>query len=163
MNRLMNNQIIKPCLILLNVKFFNYFSYPDECLSTVFLKHSAIYSAFQLQITASVLERPLRATWALLLLPEWLAAAVRKPKLLFVTERGLHVHDSLDWSWWKSVFGIVHKRKDLRPQKIFFDCIFEWEVLNFPAPLFSHPPTRFIVPSKIMNPKCFITLHSRKY
>ena len=159
MNRLMNNQIIKPCLILLNVKFFNYFSYPDKCLSTVFLKHSAIYSAFQLQITASVHEQHGRCCCC----PRGLQRPFAKPTLLFVTERGLHVHDSLDWSWWKSVFGIVHKRKDLRPQKIFFDCIFEWEVLNFPAPLFSHPPTRFIVPSKIMNPKCFITLHSRKY
>ena len=40
-------------------------------------------------ITASVRERPLQATWALLLLPTWLAAAVREPTLLFVTERGL--------------------------------------------------------------------------
>ena len=45
-------------------------------------------SPLQLQVTASVRERQLRATWALLLWPTWLAAAVREPMLLFVTERG---------------------------------------------------------------------------
>ena len=54
------------------------------CSTLLFL----IYSPFQLQVTASVRERQLRATWALLLWPTWLAAAVREPMLLFVTERG---------------------------------------------------------------------------
>ena len=40
-------------------------------------------STFQLQITASVPERPLRAKWALLFR---LAAAVREPTLWFITE-----------------------------------------------------------------------------
>ena len=43
---------------------------------------------FQLQSTASVHERPLRVTWTMLLWHTLLAAAVREPKLLFVTERG---------------------------------------------------------------------------
>ena len=36
----------------------------------------------------SVRERPLPATWALLLRPTWLALFVRESKLLFVTEKG---------------------------------------------------------------------------
>ena len=47
-----------------------------------------LLSPFQLQITASVRERPLRATWELLLWPTWFAAAVHEPMPLFVTERG---------------------------------------------------------------------------
>ena len=43
-------------------------------------------SPFQLQKTASVRELPLQATWALLLWPTWLTAAVRELTLLFVTE-----------------------------------------------------------------------------
>ena len=50
------------------------------------LKIVVILSSFQLQITASVRERPLRATLALLLWPTWLAAGVYEPTLLFVTE-----------------------------------------------------------------------------
>ena len=45
---------------------------------------------FQLQITASVRERPLLATWALFLWSTWLAAAVCEPTLLFLAERGLN-------------------------------------------------------------------------
>ena len=51
-------------------------------------------SPFHLQITASVRERQLQATWALLLWATWLAAAVREPTLLFVTERGLSGYGS---------------------------------------------------------------------
>ena len=47
-----------------------------------------LLSPFQLEITASVCERPLLTTWSLLLWPTWLATAVRKPTLLFVIGRG---------------------------------------------------------------------------
>ena len=49
---------------------------------------NAYISPFQLQITASVRDRPLRATWALLLWPTWVAAADCEPTLIFVIERG---------------------------------------------------------------------------
>ena len=52
------------------------------------LRESGALSLFQLKITESVCERPLWTTWVLLLWPTWLAAAARKPTLLFVTERG---------------------------------------------------------------------------
>ena len=52
---------------------------------TLILEHK---NHFQLQITASVHERPLRTTLALLLWPTWLAAAILESTLLFVTERG---------------------------------------------------------------------------
>ena len=45
------------------------------------------FGPFQLQITASVCERPLRKTAA----PTWPAAAVREPTLLFVAEMGTKV------------------------------------------------------------------------
>ena len=54
-------------------------------------RSSSRLSPFQLRITASVRELPLRATWALLLWPTWLTAAVRELPLLFLTERGLKI------------------------------------------------------------------------
>ena len=47
-----------------------------------------------LSITASIRERPLRATWATIAAPTLPEPAVRKPKLLFVTEGGF----SSEWS-----------------------------------------------------------------
>ena len=46
-----------------------------------------------------VCERPLRAAWVLLLWSTWLAADVRKPTLLFLTERGFSLlsKESSDW------------------------------------------------------------------
>ena len=46
----------------------------------------ATKSPFQFQIPRSVLKRPLRATWALLLWPKWLAAAVCEPMRIVLTE-----------------------------------------------------------------------------
>ena len=48
----------------------------------VFMTLKIVLSPFQLQITASIHERQLRVAWARI------AAAVRKPTLLFVTDRG---------------------------------------------------------------------------
>ena len=50
-------------------------------------KNAVYISSFQLQIIESVRDRPLQATWALLLWPTWVAAADREPTLLFVAER----------------------------------------------------------------------------
>ena len=54
---------------------------------------------FQLQMTASVRERPLKATWALLLC---LATAVREPMLLFVTERSEIYRSGWQMAWQRS-------------------------------------------------------------
>ena len=53
-------------------------------MDAIFFQHC---SPFQLQITASIRERPLRATWATIAVPTLPTAAVRGPTLLFVTER----------------------------------------------------------------------------
>ena len=75
---------------------------------------SASKAPFHLQITGSVCERRLLATWAMLLWPTWSAAAVCKPILFFfVTERDL-IHDTpksfmvlnrgWGWKWgWKTM------------------------------------------------------------
>ena len=55
---------------------------------SLFFRGQTDKSPFQIQITASVRDRPLRATWATITAQTLLAAAVREPKLLFVTERG---------------------------------------------------------------------------
>ena len=57
-----------------------------DIMDAIFFEHC---SPFQLQITASIRERPLRATWATIAVPTLPTAAVRGPTLLFVTERGL--------------------------------------------------------------------------
>ena len=44
---------------------------------------------FQQQISTSVGEGPMQATWALQLWLTWITAAVRKPRFLFVTGKGL--------------------------------------------------------------------------
>ena len=49
-----------------------------------------ILNPFQLQITALVRKRPLRATWATTAAPTLPTAAGRKPTLFFVTERGFN-------------------------------------------------------------------------
>ena len=56
-----------------------------SCFLGVFL------SPFQLQIPASIRERPLRATWATMAAPTLPATAIREPTLLFGTERGFGV------------------------------------------------------------------------
>ena len=57
--------------------FFLFYSEQDE-------------SPFQLQITASIRERPLRGTWATIAAPTMPAAVVQEPTLLFVTEKGFN-------------------------------------------------------------------------
>ena len=58
---------------------------------SIHILSDAVYSPFQLQITASVRERPLRATLVLLLTPTWLVAAVHRSMLWLVTEMGFWV------------------------------------------------------------------------
>ena len=47
-----------------------------------------LLSPFQLQITASIRERPLQATWRSTAAPTLSTVAVREPTQLVVTERG---------------------------------------------------------------------------
>ena len=57
------------------------------------MRHQAVKCApkapFQLQIIASIRERPLQATWATIAAPTLPAAAVQERALLFVIEGGL--------------------------------------------------------------------------
>ena len=57
-------------------------------------------ASFQLEITASVRERPLFATWDLLLLPTWLASSVRESTLLIQLKRAIVFCDKLDLFWY---------------------------------------------------------------
>ena len=68
------------------------FSLSRVMLNNMIISAAIIYVLFVVKpFSASVRERQLRATWALLLWTTWLAAAVRESTLLFVTERGLRL------------------------------------------------------------------------
>ena len=81
------------------------------------ISHFIYFSPFQLQSTASVPERLLRATWVLLLWLMWLVAAVRE-STLFVTEMvlGLARH-------YEAIFDL--DVSSLKLQTCYISCFFK--------------------------------------